>query len=77
MNLFVSKLGNDSDGSSWATAFRTVQQALCAVPDDGGGHTITIRPDTYRPSIPRCLEDDSPPRISITSRPSFARCWGS
>ncbi|MBT6148167.1 MAG: hypothetical protein HOH74_22220 [Gemmatimonadetes bacterium] len=47
MNLFVSKLGNDSDGSSWATAFRTVQQALCAVPDDGGGHTITIRPDTY------------------------------
>ena len=47
MELYVSKLGDDSDGRSWATAFRTVQQALCAVPDDWGGHTIAVRPDTY------------------------------
>ena len=45
--LYVSKLGDDSDGSSWERAFRTVQQALLAVPDDTGGHRIIIRPDTY------------------------------
>jgi len=44
MELYVSKLGDDTDGRSWATAFRTVQQALSAVPDDGGGHTIAVRP---------------------------------
>lgn len=46
MDLFVSKLGDDSDGRGWATAWRTIQQALAAVPD-GGGHRIIIRPDTY------------------------------
>ena len=45
--LYVSKLGDDSDGSSWEKAFRTVQKALLAVPDDTGGHRIIIRPDTY------------------------------
>jgi len=45
--LFVSKLGDNSDGSSWARAFRTVQAALNAVPDDRGQHRIIIRPDTY------------------------------
>ena len=44
--LFVSKLGDNSDGSSWAKAFKTVQAALNAVPDDRGGHRIIVRPDT-------------------------------
>jgi len=45
--LYVSKLGDDSDGSSWVKAFRTIQAALSAVPDDRGGHRVVIRPDTY------------------------------
>ncbi|MFA6107785.1 MAG: hypothetical protein WDA75_03355 [Candidatus Latescibacterota bacterium] len=45
--LYVSKLGDDSDGQSWRTAYRTVQAALDAIPDPLGGHTIVIRPDTY------------------------------
>ena len=45
--LYVSKLGDGSDGSSWEKAFKTVQAALDAVPDDQGGHHIVIRPDTY------------------------------
>jgi hypothetical protein len=45
--LYVSKLGDNSDGSSWAKAFRSIQAALDAVPDDQGGHKIVIRPDTY------------------------------
>ena len=45
--LYVSKLGDGSDGSSWAKAFKTVQAALDAVPDDQGGHHIVIRLDTY------------------------------
>ncbi len=45
--LYVSKLGDNSDGSSWAKAFRTIQAALSAVPDDRGGHRIVVRPDTY------------------------------
>jgi hypothetical protein len=45
--IFVSKLGDDSDGSSWAKAFKTIQKALSAVPDDQGGWRIVVRPDTY------------------------------
>jgi len=45
--LYVSKLGDNSDGSSWAKAFRTIQAALDAIPDAQGGHRIVIRPDTY------------------------------
>lgn len=45
--LYVSKLGDNSDGHSWATAFATIQQALLAIPDAGGGYRIVIRPDTY------------------------------
>lgn len=45
--LYVSKLGDNSDGSSWAHAFTTIQAALEAVPDEGGGHRLLIRPDTY------------------------------
>jgi hypothetical protein len=45
--LYVSKLGDDSDGRTWQTAFRTIQGALNAVPDDKGGHQIIVRPDTY------------------------------
>ena len=45
--LYVSKLGDNSDGSSWAKAFNTIQAALHAIPDDRGGYGIIIRPDTY------------------------------
>jgi len=45
--LYVSKLGDNSDGSSWTKAFRTIQAALSAVPDAEGGHRIVVRPDTY------------------------------
>ena len=45
--LYVSKLGDHSDGSTWAKAFTTIQAALDAVPDESGGHRIFIRPDTY------------------------------
>jgi hypothetical protein len=47
VTLHVSKLGDNSDGSSWTKAFRTIQAALKAVPDDQGGHRILLRPDTY------------------------------
>ena len=45
--LYVSKLGDNSDGSSWVKAFTTIQAALLAVPNDKGGHRIIVRPDTY------------------------------
>ena len=45
--LYVSKKGDNSDGSSWAKAFHTIQAALSAVPDRKGGHRIIVRPDTY------------------------------
>jgi len=45
--IYVSKLGDNSDGSSWSKAFRTIQAALDAVPDSKGGHKIIVRPDTY------------------------------
>jgi len=45
--LYVSKLGDGSDGRSWATAFTTIQAALDAVPNAEGGHRIIVRPDTY------------------------------
>jgi len=47
VTLYVSKLGDNSDGRSWKTAFHSIQKALDAVPDDKGGHHIIIRPDTY------------------------------
>jgi len=46
-NFFVSKLGNNSNGSSWKDAFVTIQAALDAIPDGSGGYRIIIRPDTY------------------------------
>ncbi|MCX6224749.1 MAG: hypothetical protein NTV01_08375, partial [Bacteroidia bacterium] len=46
-SIYVSKSGNNSDGSSWGKAFHSVQAALLAIPDDKGGHKIIIRPDTY------------------------------
>ena len=45
--FYVSKLGNNTDGTSWTTAFTTVQVALDAIPDGEGGHRVVIRPDTY------------------------------
>lgn len=47
VRIYVSKAGNNSDGSSWKKAYHTIQQALSAVPDDRGGHMIIVRPDTY------------------------------
>jgi hypothetical protein len=47
LTLHVSKLGDNSDGRTWRTAFHAIQSALDAVPDDLGGHRILIRPDTY------------------------------
>ena len=47
VTLYVSKLGDNSDGASWAKAFHSVQAALDAVPDARGGHRIVVRPDTY------------------------------
>jgi len=45
--IFVSKRGDDSDGSSWQKAFHTIQAGLLAVPDNNGGHRVIVRPDTY------------------------------
>jgi hypothetical protein len=47
VTLYVSKRGDNSDGSSWQKAFHTIQAALLAVPDGKGGHCIVIRPDAY------------------------------
>lgn len=44
---YVSKLGDNTNGSSWQTAFRTIEAALLATPDAKGGHRIIVRPDTY------------------------------
>ena len=45
--IYVSKLGDNSDGSSWKKAYHSIQEALSAVPDNKGGHIIIVRPDTY------------------------------
>ena len=45
--IYVSKLGDDSDGSSWQKACHTIQTALLKLPDNLGGHQVIIRPDTY------------------------------
>lgn len=45
--IYVSKLGDNSDGSCWRKAYHTIQTALSAIPDDKGGHKIIVRPDTY------------------------------
>lgn len=45
--FYVSKKGDNTDGSSWQKAFHTIQAALSAVPDDRGGHRVIVRPDTY------------------------------
>jgi hypothetical protein len=47
VTLYVSKLGDDSNGCSWHTAFHTIQAALDAIPNNDGGHRILVRPDTY------------------------------
>jgi len=45
--IYVSALGDNSDGSSWEKAFTTIQAGLLAVPDDRGGHRVVVRPGTY------------------------------
>jgi hypothetical protein len=47
ITIYVSKSGDNSDGSSWEKAFRSIQAALSAIPDSNGGNKIIIRPDTY------------------------------
>ena len=47
VTLYVSKQGDNSDGTSWTKALHSIQAALSAVPDNAGGHQIIIRPDTY------------------------------
>lgn len=47
VTLYVSKLGDNSSGESWGSAFHQIQTALSAVPDEGGGHRVIVRPDTY------------------------------
>ena len=47
LTLYVSKLGENSDGRSWRTAYKTIQAALDLIPYDKGGHRIIIRPDSY------------------------------
>jgi hypothetical protein len=47
VTLYVSKAGDNSDGSRWQKAFHTIQAALLAVPDAQGGHRVVIRPGTY------------------------------
>lgn len=47
VTMYVSKLGDNTTGSSWEHAFHTIQAALDAIPDDKGGHRIIVRPDTY------------------------------
>ena len=46
-NIYVSLLGDDSDGKSWRTAFRSIQKALDSIPDADGGYRVVVRPDTY------------------------------
>ena len=45
--FYVSKLGDNTDGRSWAKAFHSIQGALSAVPDDRGNYRVAVRPDTY------------------------------
>ncbi len=45
--IYVSKLGDNTDGSSWAKGFHAIQAGLQAVPDDKGGHRVIVRPDVY------------------------------
>jgi hypothetical protein len=47
VTLYVSKRGTNANGRKWRTAFRTIQSALDAVPNDRGGHRIIVRPDHY------------------------------
>ena len=44
---YVSKLGDNTDGKSWQTAFHKIQTALSTVPDNQGGHRVVVRPDHY------------------------------
>lgn len=45
--IHVSKLGDNSDGTSWEKAFHTIQAGLEAVSDGQGGSVVLVRPDTY------------------------------
>lgn len=46
-SIYVSKNGDNTDGSSWEKAFHSIQAGLDAVSGGDGGNTVYIRPDTY------------------------------
>ncbi|MBQ9874415.1 MAG: hypothetical protein IJM30_08115 [Thermoguttaceae bacterium] len=46
-NVYVSKLGDDSDGATWETAYRSVRKALDNLPESEGGVRVIVRPDRY------------------------------
>ena len=55
LNRYVSKLGDDSDGKTWATAYRSVQKALDNIPEATGGVRVVVRPDRYfEPNLLPC-----------------------
>ena len=60
VTLYVSKLGDNSDGSSWDEAFHTIQAATAAIPDDQGGHRVIVRPDTYPEAIIHAAHKGAP-----------------
>lgn len=45
--IHVSTTGDDSDGKTWQTAYRSVLKALNMIPDDQGGHRVVVAPGTY------------------------------
>ena len=47
LSVYVSKLGDGSDGKTWATAYRSVQSALDNLPDSPTGVRVIVRPDRY------------------------------
>lgn len=81
LTIYVSKLGDNSDGRSWRTAFHTIQRALDAVPDNRGGHRVIIRPDTYAEANLDSKHKGAPGRYNVVegdwdgSLGSGARGW--
>lgn len=45
--IYVSPLGDGSDGRTWPTAYRTIQAGLDAMGDGGGGWRVVVRPGRY------------------------------
>ncbi len=69
--LYVSKLGHNTDGSSWIKAFSTIQAALDAIPDSSGGYRIIIRSDTYFEAM--LFPAGNVPKKIIPTKPTMNR----